>query len=141
MKARPLGWGAAPIGFLKTGQRAVDGMIAMLRDAGLEVIDTAAAYQNSESLLGRALRGCRDDFILIGKCGGAMPELPGDDWSAEAIHAAAERSLRRLGTDRLDVLLLHSCGLEVLENGEAVTALMDLKREGKDAVHRLLRRQ
>jgi aryl-alcohol dehydrogenase-like predicted oxidoreductase len=127
----PLGFGAAPIGFLETDQLSTDRIVGELAAHGVNAIDTAAAYEGSEEALGKALRGRRDKFILISKCGQAFPDLPGSEWSAEVITATIDRSLKRLQTDRLEVMLLHSCGLDVLQNGEALDALIQARDAGK----------
>ncbi|MEM1353453.1 MAG: aldo/keto reductase [Planctomycetota bacterium] len=130
-----LGFGAAPIGFLETPQQQVDKLIGMLLDEGVNLIDTAAMYRDAEALLGQALKntfaGHRDDLVLVSKCGTKDDGLPGQAWSADLIHASIDRSLKRLGTDHLDVILLHSCPLEVLEQGEAIGALLDAVKQGK----------
>ena len=60
-----------------------------------------------------------------------MEGLDGEDWSAGLVAATVDRSLRRLGTDHLDVMLLHSCKQEVLERGEALGALLRAREAGK----------
>jgi aryl-alcohol dehydrogenase-like predicted oxidoreductase len=127
----PLGWGTAPAGFLKSDLRTVDAMIGLMRDSGLELIDTAAAYDDAEVMLGAALTGRRDDFVLVGKCGMAVAGLAGAEWSASLIDDTLERSLRRLRTDHLDVLLLHSCGLEFLMRDETIAAMIRARDSGK----------
>ena len=99
-------------------------------DAGLNVIDTASAYLASEQLLGRVLQGRREKILLFSKCG-ATDGFSRSDWSEKGIRAQLEQSLRALKTDYLDLLQLHSCGLDVLERGEAITALEKLRAEGK----------
>ena len=126
-----LGFGAAPIGFLETPQGQVDKLVAMLLDAGVNLFDTAAMYQDAEDKLGRALDGKREHAVLISKCGTKDDDLPGEEWSAELITASIDRSLKRLKTDHLDIVLLHSCGLDVLKQGEAVDALLKARNAGK----------
>jgi len=130
-----LGFGAAPIGFLQTPQDQVDKLVGMLLKEGVNLFDTAAMYQGAEALLGQALKNTvgrhRDDVVLVSKCGTKDDELPGEEWSAELIHASIDRSLKRLHTDHLDVIMLHSCPLEVLERGEALGAVLDAMKQGK----------
>jgi aryl-alcohol dehydrogenase-like predicted oxidoreductase len=126
-----VGFGAAPIGYLETEQQQVNQTVNALLDAGVNLIDTAAAYQGSEEALGKAVSHRRDQFILVSKCGQAFDDLAGKAWSPEVIAATVDRSLRRLRTDRLDVMLLHSCGMEVLERGDALSALVRLRDAGK----------
>jgi len=97
----------------------------------VNVIDTAAAYQGSEELIAKAVGHRRDDFVLVSKCGKRVPEVEGEDWSARVVTQTVDRSLKRLGTDRLDVMLLHSCKKEVLVKGEALGALLRAKEAGK----------
>ncbi|GAB3409119.1 aldo/keto reductase [Flindersiella endophytica] len=83
---------------------------------GCTFIDTAPAYGSgqSEEYLGRALSGRRDQVVLCTKFGhwgdGTAP-----DYSADRIEESVERSLRRLRTDYLDVLLIHSPSAEVMD--------------------------
>ena len=126
-----LGFGAAPIGFLATPQAQVDKLIAMLLDEGVNLFDTAAMYIDAETKLGTALEGKRDHAVLISKCGTKDETLPGEERAAQLITASIDRSLKRLKTDHLDVVLLHSCGLDVLKQGDAVAALIKARDAGK----------
>ncbi len=126
-----LGFGAAPIGFLATPQEQVDKLVAMLLEQGVNLFDTAAMYIDAEDKLGIALAGKRDAAVLVSKCGTKDNGLPGKEWSAELITASIDRSLKRLKTDHLDLTLLHSCPLNVLEQGEAVDALIKARDAGK----------
>jgi aryl-alcohol dehydrogenase-like predicted oxidoreductase len=126
-----LGFGAAPIGVLETEQPEVDAILGLLLDSGVNLIDTAAGYRGSEQAIGRSIGDRRDEFVLVSKCGQAFDDLPGEAWSAELITATVERSLARLQTDFLDVMLLHTCDLEVLERGEALGALVRAREAGK----------
>ncbi len=131
LSVSPLGWGAAPIGFLETEQKQVEIIVQIMLDAGINFIDTAASYQGSEEAVGKALGSRRGECVLVSKCGQQFADLEGPAWSSQAIAATIDRSLRRLRTDRIDVVLLHSCGMEVLQRGEAVGALMRARDAGK----------
>ena len=101
--------------------------IATLRlglDLGLRLIDTAEMYGEglSEQLIGEAIAGRRDEVFLVSK---VYPH----NASRRGIADACERSLRRLGTDRLDLYLLHWRGDVPFE--ETVEGLQALQREGK----------
>ena len=93
-------------------------------DLGLTLIDTAEMYGNgrSESLVGKAIAGRRDEVFLVSKV------LPQNAGRRDAI-AACERSLRHLGTDRIDLYLLHWRGNVPL--AETVAAFEALKTDGK----------
>jgi aryl-alcohol dehydrogenase-like predicted oxidoreductase len=104
-----------------------------LDTAGINVIDTGECYGDSEDLIGRAGASRRSDYYLFTKCGHAvgeeLPELP--DWDPRILEASIDRSLRRLRTDHLDLLQLHSCSLDVLRHGEVIQVLEKAKRMGK----------
>lgn len=126
-----LGFGAGPIGYLATDQDRATNILNVLLDAGVNVIDTAASYRGSEELIGNAVGHRRAEYVLISKCGQSFEDLPGSAWSAQVIAATVERALRRLKTDRIDVMLLHSCDLATLKRGEALGALAEARKAGK----------
>ena len=126
-----LGFGGAPIGVLETGQDEVDRVLGLLLDHGVNLVDTAAGYRGSEEAIGRSIGTRRDEFVLVSKCGQAFDDLPGDPWSEEVLTATVDRSLARLQTEYLDVMLWHTCDLEVLERGEALGALVRARDAGK----------
>lgn len=116
---------------------------ALLRAAhslGVTLIDTAPAYGHAEERLGKLLARIapRGEWIITTKAGEEFDEAPGasrHDFSAGAITASVERSLRRLRTNHLDAVLLHFSSTtddaSILRAGEALGALRALKREGK----------
>src|SRR5215212_12207233 len=127
-----LGFGGAPVGFLKTDRERVGKMLNFMLDQGVNVIDTAASYEGSEEVIAETIGKRRDEFVLVSKAGGRVPGSEGGrDWSGEQISQSVDRSLRRLKTDRIDVLLLHSCSLEALQQGEALDALVKARDAGK----------
>lgn len=93
-------------------------------DLGMALIDTAEMYGDggAEEVVGEAIAGRRDAVFLVSKV------LPSNA-SRRATVAACERSLRRLGTDRIDLYLLHWRGGTPL--AETVAAFADLRRDGK----------
>lgn len=130
-----LGFGASPIGGEfgeidpAVGCRAVHVAI----DSGINFIDTSPFYGRtlSESRLGEALRGRRDQVVLATKCGRyGVDEF---DFSAERIASSIDESLQRLQTDHLDLLHLHDIEFVdrrvILE--EALPALEQVKASGK----------
>ena len=103
-------------------------------DNGVNLIDTADSYWESEDYIGLALKGRRDRVVLATKFGNDLSGAVGLDWGARAsrryIRLAVERSLRRLRTDYIDLYLLHRPdGITPLE--ETLSALTDLVHEGK----------
>jgi len=126
-----LGFGSAPIGFLKTDESAASKLLNGLLDSGINVIDTAAMYQGAEELIGRAIGHRRGDFVLVSKCGTKVQEFDASPFSPDLIAFTVDRALKRLQTDALDVMLLHSCDLKMLERGDALGALVKLRDAGK----------
>jgi aryl-alcohol dehydrogenase-like predicted oxidoreductase len=130
MDVTVLGFGGAEIGYERTDQATVDELLNAALDAGLNVVDTAECYVDSEAQIGKAIGHRRKDFHVFTKCGHAAGwEHP--DWSKAAILASVERSLERLKTDAVDLLQLHSCSLEELKKGEVIDALEQAKKDGK----------
>jgi aryl-alcohol dehydrogenase-like predicted oxidoreductase len=128
-KVSLLGFGGAEIGHDGVTLETVSELLHRALDAGLNVIDTASAYGTSEELIGQALEGRRDEFYLFTKAGYEAGYRP--DYSPANIRASLERSLRRLRTDRVDLLQIHSCPLEDLQRGDIIDELDKLKTEGK----------
>ena len=132
LSVSPLGFGAAPIGLLQTERDAAAKLLNLLLDQGVNLIDTAAGYKNSEEVIGESIGHRRGEFVLVSKCGRTVPHVDAAvDWSAEVVTKTVDAALKRLRTDRLDVMLLHSCGKDVLERGEAVGALARARDAGK----------
>lgn len=131
LEVSALGFGGGPVGFLSTEQDKVSEIINYLLDNGVNFIDTAAGYPGSEEAIGNAVGSRRHEYVLVSKCGQAFDDLDGEAWSATVITQTVDRALRRLKTDHLDVMLLHSCDQEVLEKGEAVEALVKARDAGK----------
>ena len=130
MEVSVLGFGGAWIGDPGVEDRRVAELLNLALDSGLNVLDTAPVYGESEEKIGRTMRGRRDEFLLFSKCGEAAG-LEGEDWTADVIRRNVERTLRRLGTDRLDLLTIHTCDLATLAAGEATEAVLRAKAEGK----------
>jgi aryl-alcohol dehydrogenase-like predicted oxidoreductase len=102
-----------------------------LLDAGCGLVDTAQCYGVSETFIGARLAHRRDRFLLISKCG-HHEVLPDGTWRSRAISMDdIDGALRRLRTDRLDAMLLHSYDLEPLRRGEALGVLRRAKEQGK----------
>ena len=124
-----LGFGGAEIGFQGAAGETVDRLLGAALDAGLNVIDTAECYGGGEELVGR-LAHRRADFYLFTKCGHASG-LEGPDWEPRMLERSIDRSLRRLRTDYVDLLQLHSCSEELLRQGEVIEVLRRARAAGK----------
>jgi aryl-alcohol dehydrogenase-like predicted oxidoreductase len=113
---------------------AVRALIDASLEAGINLIDTAPAYGTSEERLGSFLEASRDHIILCTKCGENYEQARSTwDFSAPAIERSLDRSLRRLKTDHVEILLLHSNGqdIEILTRTDALAALERAKQSGK----------
>lgn len=102
------------------------------RECGINWLDTAPAYGSSEKRLGKIIH--RDEWYIASKAGEEFTHSCSYfDFSSKHITASAERSLSRLRTDRLDLLLLHSDGndLDIIYHTDALEALSRLKQQGK----------
>ena len=100
-------------------------------DAGINLIDTADRYADAEDIVGAALKGRRDEVVLATKVGmpmGAGPNQQGG--SRRWITTAVENSLRRLGTDHIDIYQLHRPDPDT-DPEETLSVLTDLVRAGK----------
>ena len=106
-------------------------VLDVLLDEGVNFLDTAACYHNNETLIGETVSRRRDEFILATKCGHLDDFTEGEDWTPETIAASVDRSLRRLRTDYVDLLQLHSCDVDVLERGDVIEALQRAREQGK----------
>lgn len=101
---------------------------------GVNLLDTAPAYGTSEERLGKLLKGRREGWLIFSKAGEEFENgVSRFDFSPQAIRASVERSLQRLGTDRLDGVLLHSDGVIELapERDAALGELRLLQKQGK----------
>ena len=138
-----LGYGAMELRGLPAGPAIADQdagrLLNAVLDSGITLIDTSIDYGRSEELIGRYLGPRREEYFLASKCGcllgdpppGATPPYP-HDWSAASVRAGVEQSLRRLGTDRLDLVQVHmSPSRGQMSTDGTVGELQALRDEGK----------
>lgn len=143
LRVSPLGLGTVKFGrnqgvkyphpFELPAERDMLALLELAWDLGINLLDTAPAYGGSEERLGRLLRRCRRDWVIVTKVGETFHEgVSHFDFSAAATRASVERSLRRLGVATLDAVLIHSNGddLAILEQAEVLPTLLELKRAG-----------
>jgi aryl-alcohol dehydrogenase-like predicted oxidoreductase len=122
-----------PQGFELPDDGALANLLAQAKDLGINMLDTAPSYGTSEERLGGLLAGQREDWVIVGKVG---EEFEGGEssyvFTAEHFEMSVERSLKRLKTDYIDVLLIHSDGtdMDILGDEAVVAKMHDLKRRG-----------
>ena len=118
------------------------GLLHAALDAGINFIDTAPVYGDDgigESLLADVLKAGREDIVLTTKCGydnDAARMFPGQserpqDWHPSSIRLQLEGSLRRLGTDYVDLYQLHNARIEPVLDDALWEVLAQLRHEGK----------
>ncbi|GAC1623414.1 MAG: aldo/keto reductase [Ktedonobacteraceae bacterium] len=111
-------------------QEQVNRVLHAALAVGVNVIDTAECYGQSEEAIGHALRDRRDMCYLFTKCGHASGfDLP--DWHPRLLEQSIERSLKRLQTEYLDLVQLHSCSEQTLRRGEVIQVLQRVRDAGK----------
>lgn len=121
-----------PHGFELPSDEEALNLLSLAKDLGINMLDTAPAYGTSEERLGNLLRGQREDWVIIGKAG---EEFDGENsayiFTPEHFEMSLERSLKRLNTDYIDVLMLHSDGNDVENLSDSIIAkLLDFKARG-----------
>lgn len=124
-----LGFGAGHIGDPRMDDAEAGRLLNQALDLGITLIDTAPSYGLSEERIGRHLAHRRDEFVLATKCGYGIEGVP--DWTGACITAGVDRALRVLQTDRIDVMLFHSCPRHVLEHSDVIPALEAQVQAGK----------
>lgn len=143
MAVSPVGFGAFKIGrnagakypqhYDLPDDATVERLLSDILDLGINYIDTAPAYGKSEERLGRCLANRRQNLILQTKVGETFAEgRSTHDFSETGIRRSIERSLQRLQTSWLDVVLIHSDGrdLEIVQQTPIVSVLQELRQAG-----------
>ena len=125
-----------PDSFSIPNDQEASNLLAQAAELGINLLDTAPAYGNSEERLGKLLSGQRERWIICSKAGEEFDPATGEshyDFSADFIRRSVERSLQRLKTDCIDLLLIHSNGndLDIIHKNAALETLNALKKEGK----------
>ena len=128
-----LGLGLAQVGF-QLGSAEYDTADKILNtalDNGINFLDTAAMYLDSESIVGKSVGHRRDEYFLATKAGTGRTTSPDSEWTYKKMKDSVENSLKDLQTDVIDLVQLHSCETHLLEQGDVIKALQDCKLEGK----------
>jgi aryl-alcohol dehydrogenase-like predicted oxidoreductase len=133
LKVSRLGAGLSELGYRLTvdDEAKAARVLNAALDGGIAFLDTSACYGASEELIGRTISHRRQEYVLATKCGHVTGGHSGKEWTAPTIQDSIDRSLARMRTDYLDLVQLHSCGVNVLERGEVIQALLDARQAGK----------
>lgn len=119
--------------FSLPSDKEIDALLKTASELGINLLDTAPAYGTSEERLGKLLTN-RHDWVISTKVGELFENGQSQfDFSADAIWQSIERSLTRLKTDYLDVVLVHSNGddLHLINHDRVFDTLEQLKQAGK----------
>ncbi len=128
------GLGTIPHGWGTTSDDESITLLDRCRHAGVNFLDTAPIYGDghSEEVVGRALRGCRADWIVCTKGGhGAAGGVAWSDFSKQRLMAQIDQSLTRLRMEAVDLYLLHNPSAEDVARGECLDALGAIRAQGK----------
>lgn len=107
-------------------------LLSLARSEGINLLDTAPAYGNSEERLGQLLDN-REDWVVVTKTGEEFEAGKSRfDFSGNHTRSSIERSLKRLNTDYLDIVLIHSDGNdeEIINNTDCVKTLKECQQQG-----------
>jgi len=122
-----------PKPFTLPDDKAAAALLNLAQELGVNLLDTAPAYGTSEERLGTLLRNNRHDWIICSKVGEEHDNGTSRfDFTPEHVQLSVKRSLRRLHTDYIDVVLIHSDGddVKILDELGTLDALRDLKQQG-----------
>lgn len=123
-----------PAAFQLPSDEEIKNLLKCAKDLGINLLDTAPAYGSSEERIGKCLQGDRHDWLISTKAGEEFVDGKSFyDFSPAAITKSVERSLKRLHTDYLDIVLVHSNGEDerIIREDKVFATLADLKAAGK----------
>ncbi|GAB3907928.1 aldo/keto reductase [Larkinella knui] len=128
----PYGMGVTSEADMLSEKEAIELLHASI-DAGINFFDTARLYGTSEAIMGKAFHDRRDQVLIATKCGhfrDSDGSLPPAATLRKRIETSLRESLTDLQTDYVDVYMLHSANLEILQNQEVARIFSDLKASG-----------
>ena len=119
-----LGYGAGHRRSMSENQRKT--ILNAVVDAGINLIDTANDYGNSEELIGRYLYGRYHEFHISTKCG-CSPS--GHIWTRDNLYRGLEESLERMNLDQIEIMQMHNPSVEECELGGLVDVLQEMREQ------------
>lgn len=131
MHVTRLGVGLSEIGFGGVSEEIAAEVLNAALDGGINFLDTAECYNDSEVLVGQAVSHRRSEYFLATKTGHVSGGYVGQEWTTKTVSDSIDRSLKRMKTDYVDLMQLHSCSIDVLEKGDVIEVLQRAKQEGK----------
>ena len=131
MHVTRLGVGLSEIGFGGISEEVAADVLNAALDGGINFLDTAECYNVSEELVGKAVSHRRSEYFLATKTGHVSGGYVGQEWTAQTVSDSIDRSLKRMKTDYVDLVQLHSCDIDVLEKGGVIKVLQKARQDGK----------
>lgn len=122
-----------PEAFRIPDDREAANLLAQARELGINLLDTAPAYGSSEERLGHLIAGHRASWVICTKVGEEFEKGESRfDFTPEHLRFSIERSLKRLKTEYLDIVLVHSSGddVDIIRRYGCLDVLAELKRDG-----------
>ena len=123
-----LGFGAMQIGHARIADADAGRILNQVLDMGIGLIDTARSYGLSEERIGRHIASRRAEFVLSTKVGYGVDGC--DDWTPQCVRRGIDEARRRLRTEVIDIVHLHSCPAETLIHGGVLDALAEARDAG-----------
>ena len=113
-----------------------DAILNAVLDAGINFIDTSNDYGLSEERIGRYISSRRKEYYLATKCGCTVVDAGDHDetphvWTRDNLLRNIEESLRRMGTDHVDIWQIHNASVEDFENGNLLEAMREVQSAGQ----------
>ena len=135
LRVSEVGYGAAQIGNINMPEDRVEEVLNAVLDAGINFIDTAAMYGQSEARIGKFISRRRDEFVLATKCGDYVGETDGQyhivrDYSREGILRTIDQSRKKLDMDVIDIVQFHGLPDPEYDDEVAFEALLDARERG-----------
>lgn len=143
LEISPIGLGTVKFGrnlgvkfpqpFELPSDKHIQDILKYAQDLGINTLDTAPAYGQSEERIGKLLPGPRQDWIIFTKVGEEfIDNVSHHNFTPEEAQASIERSLQRLNTDYLDGVLVHSDGndIRIIQEYGLLDFLSHLKQKG-----------
>jgi aryl-alcohol dehydrogenase-like predicted oxidoreductase len=107
---------------LRPEEKEAAALLHFALDSGINLIDTARAYGESERIIGRALKGRRREYVLVSKVKAGRPE---------EVRGRVEESLTELQTDSVDVMMIHSGAEKIQPDSDTLVELQRQRESGK----------
>ena len=124
-----LGFGAGHIGGNNLTEAEVSNLLNEVVDLGINLFDSARGYGLSEERIATHLSYRRSEIIISTKVGYGVTGVP--DWTYKSVEEGIDEALRKLRTDYIDIVHLHSCSVDILKQEDVIKSLIRAMADGK----------